>query len=360
MTGERNPALLLIGHGSQDSRGVAQFWALSAEVGRQAPHLLHGAGFIEWAEPGLDDAIDALVSNGARAVVAVPLVLLGAGHRKDDGPAALARARLRHRGVAFSYARELGVDPDVLAVAEDRARATIARLSPSPSPVQRRNSGQEGGTAPDDLSTGDATAVVLVGRGSTDPDANADLYKVARLLADSRDITRRTGHGSRSGDTDPEQLGSSTTAAAGKTEAGSPATTATTANVASARSSSLAMVEPAFVSLAPPLVPEAMDRCRRLGAAGIAVLPYFLFTGVLVERIRLQAGQWAAAHPDTSVSIGEEMGADPRIASLVLERYMEAVNGRATINCDCCVHRVPLPGYEARVRAPLPLARTGR
>ncbi len=328
MAGNRSPALLLIGHGSQDDQGVSQFRALAAEVETQAPHLLHGAGFIEWAEPGLDDAIDALVADGARSIVAVPLVLLGAGHRKDDGPATLARARLRHRGVTFSYARELGVDPDILAVAEDRTRAAIAKLPATTGQLRHSNGGLDDETTADG-SRGAMTAVVLVGRGSTDPDANADLYKVARLLADSRGITARaTPRGTR-------------------------------APVAGSGYTSLAMVEPAFVSLAPPLVPDALDRCSRLGASSIAVVPYFLFTGVLLERIRLQAAQWAGEHPGTCVSTGEEMGADPRIASLVLERYREAVNGRATINCDCCVHRVPLPGYEDRVRAPLPLTRTG-
>ena len=35
-------------------------------------------------------------------------------------------------------------------------------------------------------------AVVIVGRGSTDPDANADLAKAARLLADGRGLGTRS------------------------------------------------------------------------------------------------------------------------------------------------------------------------
>ena len=118
----------------------------------------------------------------------VPLVLLGAGHMKNDGPAALERGRRRHPGVRFEYGRALGVHPLVLTLAEERIRAAV------------------GADDPGEL------AVVLVGRGSSDPDANADLYKVGRLLQDSR---------------------------------------------------GLGFVEPAFVSLAPPSVPEALERCRR-------------------------------------------------------------------------------------------------
>ena len=270
------PSLLLIGHGSRSAAGVAECLDLVGVVAELVPHLPVGCGFIEFARPDLDSALDHLVARGAREVVAVPLVLLGAGHLKDDGPAALARARRRHPRAGFRYGRDLGIHPFVLNVAEERARTTIAAVGRPP----------------------DETAVVLVGRGSSDPDANGDLYKVARLLWDGR------GFGA---------------------------------------------VEPAFVSLAPPGVREALDRCRRLGFRSIAVVPYFLFTGVLVDRIAEQATRWAAAHPEVAVRVGPHLGPDPRIARLVLERHQEALAGDARMNCDLCVYRLPLPGHEHKL-----------
>jgi cobalt/nickel transport system ATP-binding protein len=272
---EREPALLLIGHGSRSAAAVDQYWLLADVVRRLRPRLTMGCGFIELARPDLDDAIDDLVGRGVTSVIAVPLVLLGAGHLKSDGPAALSKGRVRHPDVDFTYARDLGIHPAVLAVAEERIRAAA------------------GGTHD--------RAVVLVGRGSSDPDANADLYKVGRLLDDSR---------------------------------------------------GLGMVEPAFISLARPSVTDALDRCRRLGASTIAVVPYFLFTGLLVDRIRQQALGWAAAHPDVELVVGSELGPDERVGRLVIERYDEARTGGAVMNCDCCIYRTALPGYEHRVGAP--------
>jgi cobalt/nickel transport system ATP-binding protein len=271
--GDRDPALLLIGHGTRSGAGVDQYWALADRVRRVRPHVTLGCGFIELARPDLDSAIDDLVDGGARSVIGVPLVLLGAGHLKTDGPAALASGRAAHPDVHFRYARDLGIHPSVLAVAEERIRATQA--------------GND--------------AVVLVGRGSTDPDANADLYKVGRLLSDSR---------------------------------------------------GLPPIEPAFVSLARPSVADALERCRRLGARSIAVVPYFLFTGLLVERIGREAQAWAAARPESAVVVGSELGPDDRIARLVIERYDEARAGGASMNCDCCIYRTALPGYEGRVGTP--------
>jgi cobalt/nickel transport system ATP-binding protein len=265
------PSLLIVGHGSRSAAGVAEYWDLARVVTESAPALDVGCGFIELAAPDLDTAVDRLVERGAASVVAVPLVLLGAGHMKNDGPAALHRGRHRHPDVRFAYARHLGLHPLVLAVAEDRIRAAVGDGDPA------------------------ETAVVIVGRGSSDPDANADLYKVARLLWDRR---------------------------------------------------GLAMVEPAFVSLAEPSVPAALERCRLLGATRIVVVPYFLFTGILVDRIARQVAEWASAHRGVDARPGPHLGADPRIARLVLDRYREALAGDAHMNCDLCVYRHALPGYE--------------
>ena len=97
---------------------------------RRRPSSTSGCGFIELAAPDLDTAVDRLVERGAASVVAVPLVLLGAGHMKDDGPAALHRGRHRHPAVRFAYARHLGIHPLVLAVAEDRIRAAVGDARP--------------------------------------------------------------------------------------------------------------------------------------------------------------------------------------------------------------------------------------
>ena len=281
-----SPSLLLVGHGTRSVRGVADYWAFADAVRAEAPGLDVGGGFIELVEPDLDTAVDRLVDGGAAAVVAVPLVLLGAGHLKNDGPAALARGRRRHPGVAFAYARDLGVHPLVLSVAEDRIRTALSGADP------------------------EASATVLVGRGSSDPDANADLWKVARLLADGR-------------------------------------------NLGAAGPGGLSVVEPAFVSLAQPSVPVALERCRRLGARRVAVVPYFLFDGLLVHRLHAQAAAWGAEHPDVEVAAGPYLGPDRRLATLVLERYAEATAGDVRMNCDCCVYRTPLPGHEAKAGAPV-------
>ena len=105
----RRPAsLLLIGHGTRSAQGADELQRFAATVAKARPAVAVAAGFIEFVEPTLDQAIDGLVEAGATRVVAVPLLLLGAGHLKDDGPSAMARARTRHLDTTFSYAASSG------------------------------------------------------------------------------------------------------------------------------------------------------------------------------------------------------------------------------------------------------------
>lgn len=271
------PALLLVGHGTRDPAGAEAFRTFVAGLGAAHPHLPVGGGFIELSPPPLADAVAAMAAEGVRDFAAVPLVLVSAGHAKGDIPAALARERLRHPRTSYAYGRPLGPHPALLSVLERRVDAVLAGADRA------------------------AATVLLVGRGSTDPDANAEVHKAARLLWEGRGY---------------------------------------------------AGVETAFVSLARPSVPEGLERCRRLGAGTVVVLPYFLFPGVLPDRVREQAAGWAAAHGGTDVRCADVIGPEPELAGLVMERYREAVAGDVRMNCDSCVYRVALPGFEDRVGRP--------
>jgi sirohydrochlorin cobaltochelatase len=282
------PALLLAGHGTRDPAGVAAFGAFTARIAAAlAPQGVDVAGgFIELSAPPLRDAVAELTGRGHRHLVAVPLVLSAASHSKSDIPAALARERARHPGLGWSYGRPLGPHPVLL----ELLAARIAAQS-GPSAGAPRIAAVSGPGTP---------AVLLVGRGSTDPDANADVVKTARLLWEGRDY---------------------------------------------------AFTETAFVSLAAPDVAAGLERCRLLGAATVIVARYFLFPGILPDRIADQAHRYGAAHPGMDVRCTDVLGDTGELAGLVAERYHEALAGDIRMNCDVCAYRTALPGFEHRVGA---------
>lgn len=243
------PAVLVVGHGTRDPEGVDEFHALLDLVRSRTDGLPVAGGFIELSSPSLVTAVAELVRGGAREIVVVPLMLLAAGHAKNDVPALVAQARLAHPGVRFRDARHLGTHPTVLGLLRERLAAA--------------------GAAP-------GTTVLLVGRGSSDPDANGDVFKVGRLLSE-----------------------------------GSP----------------LDGLEVCFAGITRPDIDEGLERCRRLGARRILALPYLLFTGVLLRRIHRRAEAFAR-RTGVEVRVARHLGADERLAELILGRYREVVGCR--------------------------------
>ena len=289
-----SPALLLAAHGTRDEAGVAAFTALTERVGDLAGRdgTRVAGGFIELSPPPLRQAVAALASASAAPanLVAVPLMLSAAGHAKGDIPAALARERTRHPGLRWTYARPLGPHPALIELLAARI-AAASGFGPTPaSPAS---------ASP--VPASPAPAVLVVGRGSTDPDANADVVKTTRLLWEGRDYP---------------------------------------------------LAETAFVSLARPDVAEGLERCRLLGARQIVVARYFLFPGVLPDRVAACAGEYAAAHPELDIRCASVLGDCDEIAALVYERYHEALSGDIRMNCDMCVYRIAMPGFEHRVGEP--------
>jgi sirohydrochlorin cobaltochelatase len=271
------PALLIVGHGSRDPHGAREFHDLVGLVRRRNPSLTVDGGFIELSRPPISECVNRLAESGARNVAAVPLTLLAAGHAKDDIPATLAREKMGHPEMSFSYGRALGIRPELFELMDERISTLLLEVEKG------------------------ETAILIVGRGSSDPDANSDLSKIARLFYEGRPYPS---------------------------------------------------VESAYVSMTPPDVSKGLDRCLKLGAKHVVVFSYFLFTGVLEERIREQSSAFAEANPGVEVRYAGYFGPDPRLADLVVERYTEALRGDIRMNCDVCVHRVALPGFEEKVGAP--------
>jgi sirohydrochlorin cobaltochelatase len=292
------PTVVLIGHGTRDAEGAREALAFAELLaGHLAARLDPGwpvvPCFLELTEPPILPTLARCVAGGVREIVALPLMLFGANHVKSDIPAALAVARARHPGLRIRYGAPLGVQPEMLEVVDERL-ATVAAASASPvqtavaatgaSPVSREQ-----------------TAVLLVERGSSDPDANAQVYQLGRMLWEGR------GFG---------------------------------------------WVEPCFIGITRPSLEEGLARCLTLGARRVLVLPYFLFTGVLVRRIARIVAEAAASRPDVEFRVAPHLGSHPRLLDLAARRVEEAYHGEVRMSCDRCKWRVPLAGFAEQVGRP--------
>jgi sirohydrochlorin ferrochelatase len=160
-------SVLILGHGSRRKAANAQFEGLVRRFRARRPELDVAHAYIELCAPLLADGLDALARRSDRVTV-LPLFLFAAGHVKKDIPKAIAAARLRFPQVRFEAAVELGVDPQMVSIALDRAGDAVP------------------------LRTAEAARTVLlaVGRGSLDSDANGNFYKLSRVVAEQGGFAR--------------------------------------------------------------------------------------------------------------------------------------------------------------------------
>jgi len=142
------------------------------------------------------------------------------------------------------------------------------------------------------------TLLVVVGRGASDPDANSNVAKVTRMLW--------------------EGLG-------------------------------LGWAETAYSGVTFPLVEPALDHAARLGYRRIVVFPYFLFTGILVERIYHYTDQVAARHPEIEFIKAPYLNDHPLVLETVESRVAEILDGTNNMNCQLCKYREQVLGFEADV-----------
>src|SRR5947207_12176882 len=144
-------AIVLMAHGSRDVEGANEFLTFAKRVASRLARPTY-AGFLELADPPIVSAIDEAIRAGAKTIFAVPWLLLGAGHAKNDLPAAIQWARQCYPQVVIRYGSPLNIQPELLAVLADRLAAIDS---------------DKGLGSP-------KTAVLLVQRGSSDPEANAE------------------------------------------------------------------------------------------------------------------------------------------------------------------------------------------
>lgn len=284
VTSVHTDTLLLIGHGSPDAAGNAeylQFVALLADyLGIDVQ-----PGFMECAEPSVPTTIERCVAAGIKELAVLPLFLGAAGHQKRDVPELLDAARAAYPWLTLRYGTPLGTQYTLIDTMAERA---VTALAHSKTPISNHE-----------------TALLVVGRGSRDPDSNAEMFKIARLLGEGRDY---------------------------------------------------GWVEVAFQSVTPPDVVQGITRCVRLGARRVVVLPYLLFTGFVLQDIVAQAttarqhypeieilmaGHLFQAQPSTAQAVTQEslLTANAGLLAAVARRYHDIIRGTVTMNCDLCHYR---------------------
>jgi sirohydrochlorin cobaltochelatase len=158
-----NLGVLLVGHGTRDAAGQAEFLAAAGLIAEARPAWLVEPCYLELVEPDIAMGIERLARRGATRTVVMPLLLFAAGHAKRDIPHAVADAANRFPELVVWHAEPLGCHPSIVQLAVERTQAAFGEQA-------SRAEGEVG--------------LVLVGRGSSVAEAIADMRRFARLVSE--------------------------------------------------------------------------------------------------------------------------------------------------------------------------------
>jgi len=275
--------VMVCGHGSRSQAAVDEFAVVAERLNRRFPDWPVEYGYLEFANPVIRTGLDKLRDAGVTHILAVPGMLFAAAHAKNDIPSVL-NSYQAETGVKVQYGRELGVDPKMIRAAADRIQDALDNANITYGKLDN-----------------DKVCLVVIGRGASDPDANSNVSKIARMLW--------------------EGLG-------------------------------FGWCEVGYSGVTFPLVEPCLEHVTRLGYERIIVFPYFLFTGILIDRIYGFTDRVAAQHPDIQFIKAGYLNDHPRVIDTFAERVTEILEGQNAMNCAMCKYRAQVLGFEDEVGTP--------
>ena len=106
--------VVLFAHGARDPEWAKPFEAIRERVRSKRPEYRIELAYLEFMEPSLDEAIGAVIAEGALCVTVFPLFMAQGGHLRHDVPKILEDVRARHARVPIMLESAIGDVPEIL------------------------------------------------------------------------------------------------------------------------------------------------------------------------------------------------------------------------------------------------------
>lgn len=248
----KNDCILLIGHGSRDPNGNPQIESFTQQWRDSQPDWHIELCFIEFAEVEIKQGLDNAAAKGQRVII-VPFVLNAAGHVRAEIPHHIEHAKKRHPETHFVYTPPVTAGEPIFTILKRNLQKSFAKLD-FPAPAN--------------------TGVILLGRGSSDRNANGEVSKMARWLFEDSEHD---------------------------------------------------LVDVAFTGVATPRLETVVQRHINLGMKQIIVLPLYLFDGTLINRIHRQMARLQQQYTDVAFAHSSYFGFEPEIKAVLSTRVLNVL-----------------------------------
>ncbi len=265
--------ILLCGHGSRTKTGTAAFKKMVNTLKSRYSEYEVDYGFLEFNHPLYEAAVERMYQKGIRDIIALPVILFAGSHAKNDIPYELNTIQSYYPDLRIRMGKHLGVSTFLLQLAQQLLEEKERELPPIP----RRE-----------------TCLVVVGRGTTDPDANSDVHKLCSMLSEGM------GYG---------------------------------------------FATVGYSGMAYPSVPETLKLVEKLNFKRTMVIPFFFFTGVLLERIYAAVEDFERGS-ENQYHYTKPFGSDELVLKAFDERLEQVKEGTGNMNCQLCKYRKQIIGFE--------------
>lgn len=263
--------LLLVGHGTRDPEGRQAFLDFAHAYHQLDPCRPVFPCFLELTQPSIFEVLSQCVAAGYSDLSVLPILLFAARHNKFDVTNELDRARHAFPQLRYHYGRHYGIAPEILTLWRSRLEM-LDSPEFNPQGISREE-----------------TVLLVVGRGSSDPDANGDVFKLARMLWE--------GSGYKT-------------------------------------------VEVCFIGITHPRLEVGFERANLYQPRRVIVLPHFMFTGALVKKIYALTLAAQQQFPHVEYVNLPEIGLHPQLFYLTRQREIETLTGQVAMNCEACKFRL--------------------
>ncbi|GAE24830.1 hypothetical protein JCM9140_783 [Halalkalibacter wakoensis JCM 9140] len=102
-----------------------------------------------------------------------------------------------------------------------------------------------------------------------------------------------------------------------------------------------------FLAATRPNVEEGLVRMNRLPNDKVYVVPYLLFTGVLMNDLQKMLDDWSD-ETEKEFILCDYLGFDDQLISVLGTRVQEVLDENVRVNCDTCSFRVRIDERSAQ------------